>query len=154
LAEIEARNRTIEYIVTTLRSAGATVQTTTQNILVNRERSNWKEGKVLKINGYDMKVFEYKDDQAAAEAITKGTLLDSASEHVANLTTSRSHIYRAANIVAQYLGNDLATITLLESLFGKETSAAVMSSSKDVEVEAARLEKELEERERKQREST
>jgi hypothetical protein len=151
---IETHNTTIEGLVTSLRSAGATVQITTQNTSVNHEPSDWKKAEVLKVNRHDVKVFEYKDEDAAADAITKRTMLDSAPEHGANVATSRSHIYRATNIVAQYLGNDLVTINLLESVFGKEISVAAMSSKKDVGIEAARLAKEMEEIERKQQELT
>jgi hypothetical protein len=129
-------NTTIEDLVTSLRSAGATVQTPTQNTSVNREPSDWKEVEVLKVNGHDLQVFEYKDDEAAADAVVKRTMLNSTSEYRNNGTTNRSHIYRAANIVAQYLGDDSAIINLLESVLGKEIS------------EAARLTKEMEEKER------
>lgn len=97
-----------------------------------------------------MRIFEYKDDQAAADAVTRRTTLDDTSEYRVNVRTSRSHIYRAANLVALYLGDDLATINLLESVFGKEISAAAISSNKHVEAEVTRLGKEMEERERKE----
>src|ERR687887_58007 len=141
-AEKETHNSTIEDLVTSLRSAGATVQASTQNTSVNRELSDWKEVEDLIVNGHDVQVFEYKDDQAAAGAVTKRTMLDSASEYRTNVTTRTSHIYRAANLVAQYPGDDLVIINLLESIFGKEVSVAAMPSNKDVEAEAAGLAKE------------
>ena len=130
------------------------MQISTRNTSVNRELSDWKEVEDLKVNGHDVQVFEYKDDDAAADAVAKRTMLDSASEHRANVTTRRSHIYRTANIVAQYLGDDFVIINLLESVLGKEISASAMPSNKDMETEAARLAKEMEDRERKQRELT
>jgi hypothetical protein len=145
-------NTTIEGLVTSFRSAGATVQITTPNISVNQEPSDWKKVGALKINGYDVRIFEYKDDQAAADAVTKRTALDGTSEYRVNVTTSKSHIYRAANLVALYLGDDLATINLLESVFGKEISTGTISSNKDVEAEATRLAKEMEEKETKEQE--
>ncbi|HYZ49269.1 MAG TPA: hypothetical protein VE593_00170, partial [Nitrososphaeraceae archaeon] len=145
-------NTTIEGLVTSFRLAGATVQIPTQNTSVNQEPSDWKKVEALKINGYDVRIFEYKDDQAAADAVTKRAALDGTSEYRVNVTTSKSHIYRAANLVALYLGDDLATINILESVFGKEISAAAISSNKDVEAEAARLAKEMEEKETKEQE--
>jgi hypothetical protein len=131
--EEKTHNILIEDLVTSLRSAGATVQITTQNTSVNHEPSDWKEVEMLiVVNGHDVRLFEYKDDYAAADAVTKRTMLDSASEHGANVTTSRSHIYRATNIVAQYVGDDLATINLLENILGKEISASANPSNKDV----------------------
>jgi hypothetical protein len=153
-AKKETQSITIEGLVTSLRSAGATVQITSQSTSVNRESSDWKKEEVLIVNGYDVQIFEYKDDEAAADAVAKRTVLDSISEYRANVTTSRSHIYRAANVVAQYLGDDSAIINLLESVLGKEISVAAMSSNKDVEAEAMRLTKEMEEKERNEQEQT
>jgi hypothetical protein len=50
--------------------------------------------------------------------------------------------------------NKVEIINLLESLLGKEISTIAMPSNKDMETEPARLAKEMEERERKQRELT
>ena len=136
-AEKQTHNTTIEDLVTSLRSAGGTVQIPTRNTSVNREPSEGMEAEVLKVNGENVQVFEYKDDKAAADSITKRTTLDGTYEYRANVTTSRSHIYRAAKVVAQYLGDDSAIINLLESVFGKEISVAAMSSNKDVEAEAS-----------------
>ena len=126
------------------------MQISTQNTSVIHEPLDWKKVEVLKVNRHDVKVFEYKDEQAAADAVAKRTMLDSASEHGANMTTNRSHIYRTANIVAKYLGDDLGIINLLESVLGKEISASTMPSNKGAEAEVTRLGKEMEEGERKE----
>jgi hypothetical protein len=161
-AEKETQSTTIEDLVTSLRSAGATVQvsalnTTVKNTSVNREASEgMKVEEVLKVNDENVQVFEYKDSDAATEVVAKRTMWDNASEYKNYVTTSRSHTYRAANLIAQYLGDNLKIINLLENILGKEISASAMPLNKDMETEAAQLAKEMEEEEteRNQRELT
>ena len=137
----EIHNTTIEGLVTRLRSAGATVQTTTQNTSVIHEQSDWKVVETLKVNDHDVQVFEYKDEQAAIDVVA----LDSASEHVPNATTTRSHFYRTANIIAHYHGDNFTIINLLKSVLGKEISIAKKFT---------RLSTEIEETDRRERELT
>ena len=106
---------------------------------------------VLKVNGENVRVLQYKDDSAAfADILAKESMLDESFEYKNDVTTSRSHTYRATNLAARYSGDNLQIIYLLESILGKETSRDAMRSNKDMETEAARLAKEMKERERKQ----
>jgi hypothetical protein len=122
-----APSTTIEDLVTNLRSAGATVQIPTDNSSVNRDSS---KGEEVVVNGEDVQIFEYKDDKAAADAVVRRTVLDNASAYRNNVTRSGPHIYKAANVVAQYLGDDSTIMNLLESVLGKEISADTMPSEK------------------------
>ena len=154
--EEKTHNTTIEDLVKSLSSAGATVQVSALNTLVSSSKaSEGMKEEVLKVNGENVQAFEHKDDDAAFDDIlTKRTTLDESSEYKNDMTTNRSHTYKAANLVAQYLGDNLEIINLLENILGKEISVAAMPSNKDMETEAARLAKEMKETERRERELT
>jgi hypothetical protein len=77
---------------------------------------------VLKVNGENVLVFQYKDDAAFADILAKESMLDGSFEYKNDVTTSRSHTYRATNLAARYSGDNLQIIYLLESILGKETS--------------------------------
>jgi hypothetical protein len=70
-------NTTIDDLVTSLRSAGATVHTSTLNTPASSKASEGMEIEVLKVNGENVQVFEYKDNNAAfADILAKRTMLD------------------------------------------------------------------------------
>jgi len=145
-AEKETLNKTIEDLVTKFRSAGTVVQITNHNSSVNRAASKGEEVELIIVNGERVQLFEYEDDETAADAVARRTVSDSAPAYRNNVTGSGFHTYRAANVVAQYPGDDSVIINLLESVLGKEIFAGALPSDKDMEAEARRLAKEMEER--------
>jgi hypothetical protein len=138
----KTHNTTIDDLVTRLRSAGAIVHTSTVNRPDSSKVPEDMKMEVLKVNGENVLVFQYKDDAAFADILAKKSMLDGSFEYKNDVTTSRSHTYRATNLAARYSGDNLQIIYLLESILGKETSRSAMASNKDMETEAARLAKE------------
>jgi hypothetical protein len=129
-AEKGTPNTTIEGLVTNLRSAGAIVQIPNDNPSINRVAS---KGEVVVVNGENVQLFEYEDDEAAADAVARRSVSDSAPAYRNNVTGSGFHTYRAANVVAQYPGDDSVIINLLESVLGKEIFAGSLPLDKDME---------------------
>jgi hypothetical protein len=141
--------QTIEGLVTKLRSAGATVQTSMEKPSPNLYDSDKQE--VILVNGETVQVFEYQEDEAGADVIAKRFVSESAVGSPDYVTSSRSHIYKAPKLVVRYLGDDLSITNLLESVLGKQVAERIIPTEKDME-DVSRLEKELEQREIKKHE--
>ena len=137
----------IESLVTRLRLAGATVQTSIEDPSLNLYASDRQA--VILVNGETLQVFEHQDDEAGADSIDKRFAYTVGSRDY--LTSSRSHIYRAPKLIVQYAGDNLSITNLLESVLGKQVAERTIPTEKDME-EVRHLEKEPEEREIKKQE--
>ncbi len=78
------------------------------------------EGQGLKVNGQDLQVFEYPDEEAVkhdAEMIAP----DGGSTSTTMITwVDTPHFYRSGKLIVLYVGSDAGTIQLLESLLGPQ----------------------------------
>jgi hypothetical protein len=115
-----------------LRGAGATVEpgdTLTDSVFS-------VAGRIIKVNGLDVQVYEYQDAAAAeAEAATvspSGSMIGtSIVEWIAP-----THFYRAGKLIVLYVGADEALTRTLEALLGPQFAGGDASFQPPATVEA------------------
>jgi hypothetical protein len=76
-------------------------------------------GQILQVNGQEVQVFEYPDEDAAGNesAMVSG---DGSSVGTSMMTwMDMPHFYRARKLIVLYVGSDEATLELLETVFGR-----------------------------------
>ncbi len=81
-------------------------------------------GQMVTVNGSSVQVFEFTDN-ATAEAAAKGITPDGSSVgadgSVSMITwVAPPHFFRAGKVIALYLGDDRAILTLLEGALGPQ----------------------------------
>ena len=103
-------------LVDNLRAAGATVDPAGEV-----EQTFFSPlGYVITVNGVDVQTFEYPDD-AAAESEAAQVAPDGSSIGTTMVTwVETPHFYRQGRVIALYVGEDAATLTLLESVLGAQ----------------------------------
>jgi len=78
------------------------------------------KGQVIQVNSQDAQVFEYADE-AAADAEAELVALDGSSVGTTMVTWVGSpHFYSAGRLIVLYVGDDAATIDLLETVLGPQ----------------------------------
>lgn len=82
------------------------------------------EGQVIQVNSQDVQVFEYADE-AAAGAEAELVAPDGSSVGTSMVTWVDSpHFYHAGRLIVLYVGDDAATIDLLETVLGPQSAGA------------------------------
>ena len=77
-------------------------------------------GRILIVNGVDLQVFEY-ESEAAAEADAELISPDGSSTATTMITwIDTPHFFRAGALIVLYVGDDTATLDLLQSLLGPQ----------------------------------
>ena len=103
-----------ESLLDALRKAGANVQlgaTVEQPFLS-------VSGTLLTVNGADVQVFEYENEAAAQADVAK--LADTFAGRGTTMITwiASPHAYHSGRVIALYVGDDAATLKLLEGVLG------------------------------------
>jgi hypothetical protein len=102
--------------VDALRAAGATVEPTepiTQAFFT-------PEGNILKVNGADVQVFEYENEEAMQSEASQ-VAPDGGSIGTTMVTwVETPHFYKAGRIIVLYVGNDESVLGLLEQVLGQQ----------------------------------
>jgi hypothetical protein len=102
--------------VDTLRAAGANVEPTgpvTQPFFT-------PEGHILKVNGADVQVFEYENEEAM-ESEASQIAPDGGSTSTTMITwMDAPHFYKLGRIIVLYVGSDTAMLDLLEQVLGPQ----------------------------------
>jgi hypothetical protein len=105
-----------EAVVSALEAAGAGVEVGGQI-----EQPFFSvNGQVLKVNGSDLQLFTY-EDEAAAEAEAGQVAPDGSAVGTSSMMwLDTPHFYRSGSSIGLYLGDDSATLALLEEVFGPQ----------------------------------
>ena len=102
--------------VDALRAAGAAVEPSepiTQAFFTPR-------GNILKVNGADVQVFEYENEEAM-EAEAAQVAPDGGSTATTMITwVDTPHFYKAGQIIVLYVGSDESVLGLLEQVLGPQ----------------------------------
>ena len=102
--------------VDALRAAGATVEPAepiTQAFFT-------PEGHILKVNGTDVQVFEYENEEAM-ESEASQVAPDGGSIGTTMVTwVETPHFYKAGRIIVLYVGSDESVLDLLEQVLGQQ----------------------------------
>ena len=99
-----------------LRAAGATVDSTET---IKQDFFN-VEGRILKVNGADVQVFEYKSVEAmeADAALVSPDGGSVGTSMVSWMVTP--HFFKSGRVLVLYVGDDAATLDLLKSTLGEQ----------------------------------
>ena len=102
--------------VDALRAAGAIVEPSepiTQAFFT-------PEGNILKVNGADVQIFEYENEEAM-EAEASQVAPDGGSIGTTMVTwMDTPHFYKAGRIIVLYVGSDETALSLLEQVLGSQ----------------------------------
>ena len=99
-----------------LRSAGATVDST-ETI---QQEFFTVEGRILKVNGADVQVFEYKSAEAM-EAEAALVAPDGGSVGTSMMMwMATPHFFKSGAVLVLYVGDDAAVFDLLKSVLGEQ----------------------------------
>lgn len=99
-----------------LRAAGATIESseTVQQVFFT------VEGRILKVNGADVQVFEYESAEAM-EAEAALVSADGGSVGTSMVTwMATPHFFKAGRVLVLYVGEDAAVLDLLKSVLGEQ----------------------------------
>jgi hypothetical protein len=103
-------------LIAALKAAGATVE---EGDPISQPFFT-VEGKVIKVNGADVQVFEYENTEAM-ELESSQIAPDGSSNATTMITwVDDPHFYKAGGIIALYVGSDDAVLSLLESVLGPQ----------------------------------
>ena len=102
--------------INALQAAGATVETgdsITQAFFT-------PEGQMVKVNGADLQVFEYKSAEVLAKEVSQvapdgGSIGTSMVDWI-----DTPHFYKAGRIIVLYVGSDQAVLDLLDKVLGPQ----------------------------------
>lgn len=123
-----------DSVAAKLREAGATVE---EADAVSQPFFS-AAGQIWRVNGHEVQVFTYEDTAVAAtEAAQVAPGGSSVGTHMVSWMAT-PHFYRNQNIIALYVGDDEATLTALEAVFGPQFAGGQLESDQD-EVAAAAL---------------
>ena len=103
-------------LLDSLRAAGATVESAGE---VTQPFFSVK-GKLLKVNGGDVQVFEYQDSTAADN---EASLVSPDGSSIGTSMVgwvAPPHFYQAGKLIVLYIGENEAVIELLESVLGSQ----------------------------------
>ena len=117
--EVPAKSAAVEDLGSlskALRDAGAIIES---NETIQQEFFT-VEGRILKVNGTDVQVFEYKsadamEAEAALVAPDGGEVGTSMMMWMAT-----PHFFKAGSVLVLYVGDDAATLDLLTSVLGEQ----------------------------------
>jgi hypothetical protein len=103
-------------LVEALRTAGATVETGEP---VDQEFLG-SPGQIIRVNGADVQIFEYGSAKAMeADAATISP--DGASTGTTMITwIATPHFFKSGRLIVLYVGDDAATLGLLEPVLGEQ----------------------------------
>lgn len=76
-------------------------------------------GRILKIGGQDIQVFEYKTTKSAASDAARIGVDGTPAETMINWIAP-PHFYKSSKLIVLYLGSDLRTIERLEGVLGQQ----------------------------------
>lgn len=117
--DARAETPTVEDLGTlskALRDAGAIVES---NETIRQEFFT-VEGRILKLNGVDVQVFEYKSPEAM-EAEAALVAPDGGSVGTSMMMwMATPHFFKAGSVLVLYVGVDAATLDLLTSVLGEQ----------------------------------
>lgn len=117
--EVSAESAAVEDLGSlskALRDAGAIVES---NETIRQEFFT-VEGRILKLNGVDVQVFEYKSPEAM-EAEAALVAPDGGSVGTSMMMwMATPHFFKARSVLVLYIGDDAATLDLLTSVLGEQ----------------------------------
>ena len=110
----------VDYVslIDSLRAAGATVEP----VEAVEQPFFSVPGQVIRVNSADVQVFEYADQAAADEDMTRIGPDGSIIGTVSILWAAPPHFYRAERLIVLYVGNDPAVISVLETVLGPQVA--------------------------------
>ena len=99
-----------------LRAAGATVDST-ETI---QQDFFTVEGRILKVNGADVQVFEYKSAEAMETEVALVALDGGSVGTSMMMWMATPHFFKSGRVFVLYVGDDAATLDLLKSVLGEQ----------------------------------
>lgn len=134
VSEAPAASSDDDALITALAGTGAQVEKVGQ---VNQPFFS-VPGQVISLNGSEVQIFVYADEASAqkeaAQVSPEGTAVGGSSM----MWLATPHFYSDGRAIALYIGDDAATLALLETVFGPQFAGGQPAASSD-EIGAAAL---------------
>ncbi len=105
-----------EQLISSLKAAGADVETLDEV----HQPFFPVTGKVIRLNGGEVQVFEYGNVDESREAASSVSPNGSSIGTTMVSWLATPHFYMAGNVIALYVGEDQAVIDLLEAVLGPQ----------------------------------
>lgn len=125
--EPNAANDASDVLIAALKSTGATVE----QVGDVAQPFFSVPGQVVSLNGHDVQLFVYADavsaQKEAAQVSPEGTAVGGSSM----MWLATPHFYSDGRAIALYIGDDAATLALLETVFGPQFAGGQPAVSSD-----------------------